>query len=835
MLSKLKILFLLIMLLISTAWAELNLLLTEEQGRSVFERNSTYRIYLKIAPTETHIIGAIGELYIEYDKTIFEEVTAFQRDYHQLPSSIWESEKINFDHTYASGLNKRCIEYSKTDNNGPFWTVSTTANIYAIDLKVRTNAVTGNTTINFIYSPDNSKTKMIDKNGKVISLKTHDLTAFIDLDRTAPITEINYAGGIYNYAPPLRLRTNEDAIIHYTVVGGSNLPQQQTVSKNNWSGIIPLPAEAESVCYSTIYYYSEDFALDKEHNIEEERAYVFTVDMQQPVISNVRVPTQGIPAGTIAEVHFDAFDSVGIGSLEVLIGGKPAYLYSGSGNDTYIYRRNIDGTENPDGILKITLTDRAGNTTVNQEAHILLDFGGPEFYNISSAPDPAQINQEIIISFNASELLRENPVVLAGGNPASYIAFNESNMSYLYRYKVTANGWYVDLSFIPDNTPPFTERNLPQKFATEVCYNTSVYFRISDTKSDVNTRNMSVYINDVLSYRNGYFLNCNTEKSRIIYRDGLPNFIYVPSQEFMPGSRVTVKISVADMDGNVLNEEYYFDTGSARDTRPPEIAKIFPTENSEKIACETPLYFEAYDNNGCGIAIDKLNLVIAEVVSTAAPEILNNLYITKLITVSDINELFSSSAQGENINLKTSALNISGQINKESVIDASIFQKNYTGSIVPNLVGDMVVSILPEEHFNKGSLVACQVTVEDLAVVPNQVTYNWLFNIISAETPPEVLSRKPLAWPTIYNPVNNDNKNQLLTFSIKEAGEIKIRMYDLSGDMIWEHKYLAEAGYQAIPWNGKNSRGEIVGNGVYIWYILENNKVIGRGKSIIMK
>lgn len=832
---KFKILILLLLLLFTTAGAELNLYLLEENGQSVLERNSTYRIYLKAAPEEVQTVGAIGELYIEYDKNIFEEVTSFQKDYHQLPSNIWESEKINFNHAYASSLDKSCIEYSKTDNNGPFWTIRTTSNIYAVDLKVKTNAVTGNTSLCFIYSSDNSKTKMINQKGQVIKLKTHDLDVFIDLDRTPPITDINYAGGIYNYVPELKLRPNEDAIVHYTVVGASNLPQQQLVSKNTWSAIINLPAEENSVCYSTIYYYSEDYALDKEHNFEAERAYVFTLDMQEPLISNVRVPTQGIAAGTIAEVHFDAFDSVGIGLPEVLIGGQPAYLYAGNGNDTYIYRRTIDGSEEATGILKITLTDRAGNVTVNQEAHLLLDFGGPEFYNITSAPSPGQINQEIIISFNASELLREKPVVLAGGNPANYIAFDENNMSYLYRYKVTANGWYVDLSFIPDTTPPFTERNLPQKFANNVCYNTSIYFRISDTDSEINTQNMSIYINDELCYRNGYFLNCNTQKSRMFYRDGLPNFICVPAQEFMPGSRVNVKISVADLAGNVLNEEYYFETGSERDTRPPEIAKIFPVENSTDIPCETPLYFEAYDNSGCGLAIDKLDLILAEVISTAAPEILNNIYITNFTDISDLDQLFRVANQGEKINLKTSNIDNAGLLEKNTVIEASLFQKNYAGSVVPNLEGDMIVSILAAEPFNKGSLVACQVTVEDLAIEPNRVTYNWLFNVISAETPTEVLNRKPLAWPTIYNPTKNNNKNQLLTFSTKEAGEIRIRMYDLSGDMIWEYKYLAKAGYQAIPWNGKNSRGQIVGNGVYIWYILENNKVIGRGKSIIMK
>lgn len=796
---KLRAILLLVLIIFSLDLGEatVRLQLKEESGRGVFERNSQYRVYTQVIPDIQRTIGAIGEIYVEYDTNIFEEITALATDYHLLPSTIWESEKITFNHSYASASNKRCIEYAKTDNNGPFWTISSTQNIFALNLRVKKNAPTGNTQIKFIYNSDNSRTKMISSTGAVLPLNVSDLTVFIDLDRTAPTTDINYPGGIFNYVPQIRLRPNENSIVHYMVIGGSNIWQEQNVSANTWSNIIALPATAGEVKYSTIQYYSEDLALDKNHNMETVRAYLFTIDQENPSITNIQTPSDPTPIDAIVEVQFEVFDQGGIRNVLASIGGQPAYLYSGSGNGIYVFRRTIDGTENQNGTLAISVTDTAGNTTADSSGIVLLDFAGPQFINITTQPSTPQIKQEILISFNSTEKLKDNPLVQIGNNPANFVS-KTGELSYTYSYTVTANGWYIELSFLPDSAPPFTERNLPRKFSGSVPKNTSIYFRVGDSESTINIQDMFILVNGMNVYYDGNFISGYT--GRIVELDGRPNVFCIPPADFMPGSKVTVNIYVGDSSSNTLNETYNFTIGLLPDQQNPELSNVFPSNNATEIERNTPLYFELKDNSGCGIARDRINLDLKE---------------TSLIG--------SGQSDGNSQGL-TSA-----------VLRNGAFQEGFTGTITPDLDGNLVITVSHSREFPPNKIITCSANFQDLARLPNIGTGNWTFRTIRTTDATASSGRKPLAWPTIYDPTNKEGLKQQLTFNLAKPGTTYLRMYDLSGDMIWEYKYEALEGYQSVPWDGKDARRKIPGNGPYIWYIIQNNKVVGRGISILMK
>ncbi len=786
--------------------ANMRLSLREESGRTVFERNSVYNVVLQVAPVGATALGAIGEIYIEYDKTVFDSIAVFKTDYYQLPSSIWESEKVSFNHRYASGPSKTCIEYAKTDNNGTFWNISSTQSIYVVACRVKTNAPTGSTGISFIYSPDNSKTKMIKSDGSVIPLTVQNLNLQIDLDRTSPVTQINYPGGIFKTVPLLKLSPNENALVHYLVIGGSNIWEEQTVSANIWTNTISLPSNPGQVKYSTIQFYSEDLAQDKTHNEEDVRAYLFTVDQETPVINNIQVPATAVPIGSIAEVYFDIFDQVGISQEDVLIGGKPAYRYSGNGTGRYIYRRQIDGSENPSGTLSITVADTAANITTDNTRQVKLDFAGPLFTDIRTDPVTAQVKQEIVVSFRSSETLKQNPDVKVGANTASFIS--EQNLQYRYRCAVTANGWYIDLVYLPDRSSPYTERNLPVKYSSVRPLNTDIYFRIGDSESAISTWNMQIYVNGINVYQNGSFRN--GYKGRIFYIGNVPNVVCIPDRNFQSNSRVTVNIRVADINQNLLNETYYFSTGTTADILAPTVENVFPVRNSADAERDTPIYFVINDHSGCGVAIDRLNLTLTETATVnVAPEI-------KKYLVDDPKK-------------KPVA------ITANRVIVNGVFQPGFHGTIVPDIEGNLQVSIIPEQKFMVANKIDCTAVFEDLAITANRVTENWSFTIKHERSAEAYVGRKPLAWPSIYNPLNSAGTKQLLTFVLAEPGDTAVRLYDLSGDMVWEFKFEAVAGYQAVPWDGREAFGRVVGNGVYVWYVVQNKKVVARGTSIIMK
>ena len=64
-------------------------------------------------------------------------------------------------------------------------------------------------------------------------------------------------------------------------------------------------------------------------------------------------------------------------------------------------------------------------------------------------------------------------------------------------------------------------------------------------------------------------------------------------------------------------------------------------------------------------------------------------------------------------------------------------------------------------------------------------------------------------------------------------------LFDLSGNLIWRKNYLAgenggKSGLNTPGWDGKSLYGQAVANGVYFYQITADQKVIGRGKIIVL-
>lgn len=790
---------LLLFILWATASADVSLFLREATGKTVFERNSSYLVTLQAAPTVPTVVGAIGEIYIEYDSRVFVPMTGLNTDFHALPHSIWDSEKISLDHVFRTDPAYNCIQYAKTDNNAVGWQLNTTQNIYTLRFRVRTNAPTGNTTIRFIYTPDNNRTKMISGVGEVIPIMCQDLSLYIDLDRTPPTTVMQPHGGLFRTIPQPRINISEDGLIHSLIVGGTW--QQELVSENNWGSIIPIPGVPGQVRYTTVNYYGEDLALDKAHNIEATKTAFFIIDMEPPTITNVRVPTMQIPVGGTAEVWFNAYDQVGLGLMSLTIGGRPATYIGQQGVDNhFVYRRLIDGTEDPQGRVFITVNDTAGNTTTDNTKAVRLDFAGPYFYNITTTPVTPQINQEVIISFSASEELLDLPTVMVGNNPASCL--DHAGLDFHYKYIVTGNGWYIGLDFLTPTSSPFTERNLSPKFVGDRPVNGDIYFRLNDSYSAINMNDLRLIVNNQTAYALGSFINGYT--GRIFYMDGKPNIVCIPPARFPDAQTVTVQILVSNMAGNAGNEIYSYTVATYNDVTAPAIENEYPAPQAQDVSVISPISFRINDFDQAGVAIDRVNLSLSRVVKVWHKN-KEQLVVTESVPV----------------------------------IVNGYFQPGFSGTLEPDFYGNLSVAIIPDHPLKPSTTYNCFVTAEDLAIIPQFVSTSWNFRTIgTAATNTNEFDRIPLAWPTVFDP--EKDKKQYLTFSVPKDGEVTIRMYDLSGDMIWQYKYMATAGYQrqlvnAPWWDGEDSRGRKVGNGPYVWYIVQDKKVLGRGTSVIMR
>lgn len=78
-------------------------------------------------------------------------------------------------------------------------------------------------------------------------------------------------------------------------------------------------------------------------------------------------------------------------------------------------------------------------------------------------------------------------------------------------------------------------------------------------------------------------------------------------------------------------------------------------------------------------------------------------------------------------------------------------------------------------------------------------------------------------------------------FVYQLAGNFNTRIYlfDLNGNLVWQKSYLAgdnggKSGLNNPGWNATNLFSEAVVNGVYIYQIVAENKIIGRGKVIVL-
>lgn len=68
-----------------------------------------------------------------------------------------------------------------------------------------------------------------------------------------------------------------------------------------------------------------------------------------------------------------------------------------------------------------------------------------------------------------------------------------------------------------------------------------------------------------------------------------------------------------------------------------------------------------------------------------------------------------------------------------------------------------------------------------------------------------------------------------ITFSLTASAEVNIKIFDTSGEMIWEERRVANRGKNFVNWAGKNKNGKTVANGVYFC------RVDAQGKSVIKK
>lgn len=73
------------------------------------------------------------------------------------------------------------------------------------------------------------------------------------------------------------------------------------------------------------------------------------------------------------------------------------------------------------------------------------------------------------------------------------------------------------------------------------------------------------------------------------------------------------------------------------------------------------------------------------------------------------------------------------------------------------------------------------------------------------------------AYPNPFNPLL---ENVRIRFTLGEANDVKVLIYDISNTLVWEYRDIHNDGLNEIIWDGRNNSERLVANGTY-FYILQ--------------
>ena len=170
-------------------------------------------------------------------------------------------------------------------------------------------------------------------------------------------------------------------------------------------------------------------------------------------------------------------------------------------------------------------------------------------------------------------------------------------------------------------------------------------------------------------------------------------------------------------------------------------------------------------------------------------------------------------------------------------------ETNHSGyNILRNEEKDLENAIkINAQLIDKGTAVGTQISYfyTDFEVYTNQVYYYWLESVALDGTnqfygPLTVIIGDPTQEPVppsipmvtkLYNAFPNPfNPNTNIRYSLKEAGKVKIEIYNMKGQKIKSyHQEHSSPGYYQVSWDGRDENGKNVASGIYLYRLTTAN------------
>jgi len=90
------------------------------------------------------------------------------------------------------------------------------------------------------------------------------------------------------------------------------------------------------------------------------------------------------------------------------------------------------------------------------------------------------------------------------------------------------------------------------------------------------------------------------------------------------------------------------------------------------------------------------------------------------------------------------------------------------------------------------------------------------------------------------NPYNPNNGAAKIWYWLDSDRETSIYIVDMSGKLVWKKSYASgsnggKAGENNVEFDGRRTNGEVVGDGAYIFKVIQGGKVAGGGKIAVIR
>jgi flagellar hook assembly protein FlgD len=79
-----------------------------------------------------------------------------------------------------------------------------------------------------------------------------------------------------------------------------------------------------------------------------------------------------------------------------------------------------------------------------------------------------------------------------------------------------------------------------------------------------------------------------------------------------------------------------------------------------------------------------------------------------------------------------------------------------------------------------------------------------------------------------------------LVYTLTAPANIDVQVYGPEGRAVWGRRYAAgvaggRVGYNTVAWDGRDTSGQYIGNGLYVYRIISGGRVLGTGYIIVLE